>query len=49
MNQITNTNTMIRYSMAIICQGVEFYKNIEGFNNYMISNYKCLYKKSTNE
>lgn len=55
MEQLINTNTnvaeqsMIRYSMAIICQGIEFYKDIKGFSDYMISNYKRLYKKSTNE
>ena len=69
MEQLINTNTnvaeqpMIQYSMAIICQGVEFYKDIKGFSkfmidnnmdlenypDYMISNYKRLYKKSTNE
>ena len=38
-------------SMAFIDENEysEFWKNIEEFSDYMISNHKQLYKKSTNE
>ena len=40
---------MRRYSMAFIYDYAEFWGEIEGFSDYMISNHKRLYKKSTNK
>ena len=48
IEKMEETN-MRRYSMAVIYDYDKFWGEIEGFSDYMISNHKHLYKKSTSQ
>ena len=42
-------NSMRKYSMAVIYDYPQMWKEMENFSDYIITNYKCIYKKSTDE